>query len=394
MDEFALKGHTVYVIGTHGSDKLPNYELNVENKISVLRVYSGKIRKTSHIRKAIALLTLDVRMLKAISKYLIKTKIDLIIGTTPSITLSLLFKKLKKHYKASFYLLLKDMWPQGSVDLKVLRKYCLPWIYLRLHEIRIYKTADYIGCMSAMGVEYIISKNKYLPQIKVEVCPNCIRPSLEVPVDSTADIRLKYNIPSDACVFIFSGNLGLGHGLEFLADAIKKLEDYSKAFFVIGGSGTHFSLLKDQFKNKSNNNVLLYDWLPTEDFNKILATSDVGLILLHKYTVPQFPSRLLSYLDYAKPVLCVVNRGTDIGTTVENSGCGRSMIHGNLDKFVEYVKFFSENKIERMKMGKNARKLILDNYTVSHGYEIIMGHFNNKKQIKSGTGFKTIIENV
>lgn len=375
MDEFVMNGHSVTVVGTCDSELQLIDKLNIENGIRVLRIVSGKIRKASHLKKALSLFTLNSRIINAIKKHLGQEIFDLIIGTTPPVTLSLLFKRLKKIYHAQFYLLLKDIWPQGSVDLKVLRKYGLPWLWLRLHEKRIYKTADYIGCMSQMGVEYLHSSNNFIKKSKLEVCPNCIRPSANIPDVSSGDIRTKYNIPLDACVFIFSGNLGIGHGLGFLMDAIKQLSDYKKAYFVIGGAGTQLKKLKERMKESSYNNLFLYEWLPREDFDKILAASDVGLILLYRYTVPQFPSRLLSYLDYSKPVLCAVNNHTDIGRIVEDSGCGRSTIHGNIEEFINAVKSFAESRSARLEMGKAGHKLFINTYTVKHGYEIIINHF-------------------
>ncbi len=376
MDEFVKNGHHVFVVGTYNSSGKKGNALTRENGISVLRINSGKIRKAGYLRKAINLFTLGTKMSNAISKNFSREKFDLIIAPTPPITLSGLFKKLKKKYNSPFYLLLKDMWPQGSVDLGVFSKYSPPWIYFRFHEKRIYKIADYIGCMSPMSVEYILTNNNYIPKEKIEVCPNSISPSEIKGLFNQGDIRAKYGIPENACVFIFSGNLGVGHGLHFLADAIEKLSDYKKAYFIIGGSGTHYSYLEKRFELSKPGNVFLYNWLPREDFNMIRAASDVGLILLYKYTSPQFPSRLLSYLEYSKPVLCAVNEYTDIGKIVEDSGCGISVEHGDINGFIQAIKFFTENVSERKKMGAKARELLLNRYTVKHSYDIIMGHFN------------------
>lgn len=375
MDEFVLNGHKVYVAGTHNNEELTKDGLKNENGIEVLRINSGNIRKSSYFRKAVSLFFLGRHFLHAVNRYLTDIDFDLLIAPTPPITLSRLFKKLKKKYNSPFYLLLKDIWPQGSVDLKVIRKYGIPWIYLRSHETRLYRVADYIGCMSPLGVKYILSKNKFIPENKVEVCPNSIRPVNDIPEIKSGTIRDKYNIPQDACVFIFSGNLGVGHGLHFLAEAIKLLSDYSKAFFLIGGSGTHYQYLKKRFAEFVPRNAFLYSWLPRDDFEQIMGTSDVGLILLYRYTSPQFPSRLLSYLEYSKPVLCAVNEATDIGTTVEKNNCGRSVMHGDLESFVDAIKYFSENINVIREMGENGRKLLMNNYTVTHSYEIIMSHF-------------------
>lgn len=375
MDEFVQQGHRVHVAGTHHPSSENKVDLSEENRISVLRIHSGQIMKTSYLRKALNLLTLGRKFRLAISRHFGNERYDLIIAPTPPITLSVLYKNLKRKYRAPFYLLLKDIWPQGSVDLKVFRKYSLPWFYFRIHERRLYKTADHIGTMSSLGEAYIGDKNPYISKDKVEVCPNSIRPADPETGKSGHEIRDKYGIPRDACVFIFSGNLGVGHGLYFLVEAFKALTDYPNAYFVIGGSGTQYTYLENRLKEESPGNVFLYSWLPREDFEDILATSDVGLILLYKYTSPQFPSRLLSYLEYSKAVLCAVNDSTDIGSIVEEEDCGRSVTHGDLEAFVNAVKRLSEQEDERKHMGENGRKLLMDRYTVSHSYRIIMNHF-------------------
>jgi len=377
MDEFVLQGHRVHVAATRYDDE-GREKVSEENGIKILRIHSGKIMKTSYLRKAIVLLTLGRKLGSAIKRYYGKERYDLIIAPTPPITLSLLFKRVKHIYKAPFYLLLKDIWPQGSLDHNVFRKYSIPWFYFRIHEKRLYRVANHIGTMSPMGVEYIRANNSYIPANKVEVCPNSIRPAEQAVANAGHEIRDKYGIPRDACVFIFSGNLGVGHGLHFMLDVFKALSDYHGAYFVIGGAGTHFTFLEKQVAESSPGNVFLYNWLPREDFEQILATSDVGLILLYKYTSPQFPSRLLSYLEYSKAVLCAVNRQTDIGSIVEEEGCGLSVDHGDLDSFLEAVKYLSEHPKERKVMGEKARELIMDRYTVSHSYEIIMKHFDSK----------------
>lgn len=378
MDEFVNQGNRVYVVGARNESSRQKFVMEEENGINVIRISSGQIRKAAYFRKAITLLTLNRSLYRALDYCLNDSKIDLVIGNAPPITFSTLLRRIKRRYKAPVYLLLKDIWPQGSVDLKVFHKHCIIWSYLRIHEKRTYKTVDYIGVMSPLNQEYISHNNRSLSANRIEVCPNSIRPSLNTGDSEEAGIRTKYGIPIDACVFLFSGNLAKGHGLSFLVDAIKSLSTYHNAFFVLGGSGTHLKYLKDTFGTYNGNNILVYEWLPQKDFEMMLRTSDVGLILLDKrFTIPQFPSRLLSYLDSRMPVLCAVNESTDIGSIVRESNCGRTVIHGDLDSFIQEIKFLSENASIRSVMGENSKKLLEDNYTVERSYKIIMKHFEN-----------------
>ncbi len=97
MDEFISKGHRVHVVGTQDKGRESKQELSQENGITVLRVNSGQIRKTSYLRKAVLLLTLGRKIRTAVMEQFGREHYDLIIGPTPSITLSNLYKNLKRY---------------------------------------------------------------------------------------------------------------------------------------------------------------------------------------------------------------------------------------------------------------------------------------------------------
>ena len=377
VEEIQKKGHSISVLTV--SEKRDNKKTDFlkNGNLRVLRVASGNITKTNARKKGINLILLNRKMGKAIRQYFPDEDFDLLIASTPPITISNLLARLKKKYKANLYLLLKDIWPQGSVDLGVMKKRSLVWSYFRKHEKRIYKISDFIGCMSQANVDYLLSENSYLTNEKVEVCPNSIIPYDVGEPDPEARKRL--NIPEEATVFLFSGNLGLGHGLDFYYDCILKLQDYKEAFFLIGGAGTHYKYLEERVNNDNPANLKLYSWLPEKDFQQILLLSDVGVILLKQtYTTPQFPSRLLAYLNSSMPVFCVINEATDIGQIVEKHSCGFSVPHGDQNKFISGIKrFCSLSEHEKNAMGKNANSLLYKKYRAEKASEVILNHFDH-----------------
>lgn len=376
MDEFVNKGHEVYVLCA--GENASNNWISIENDINVLRVYTNKVRKVNKFRKALALFTLKLRLERAILRHWSNIKVDLIISHSPPITLSGLLKSLKRKFDAPLYYLLKDIWPHGPADLNLIWKYGIIFYYFRLHEIRLYKMADFIGCMSSMNVDYILRNNRFLTEDKVEVCPNTITVRNLTLRDNKSIIRNKYNIPEQVIVFIFSGNIGKAHGLRFYFNALEKLNDFAKAYFLIGGSGQYYNYVVREISRRRLTNVGFYRRLPSDEFDQLLLASDVGVILLDsKYTVPQFPSRLLAYLEAKKPVLCSVNKVTDIGKVVESAGCGLSTLHGDIDSFIQGVKYFCDNNnsgtIDRMK--SNSYALLKQNFTSASSYNIIIKHF-------------------
>ncbi len=376
MDEFVRDGHIVYVLCA--DEKIQVTTSGIENGINILRVNTTRIRKTGKLKKALAFFNLGSRLKKEVRRSWPDLEIDLIISNSPPVILSGLMRFLKRMYNAPLYYMLKDIWPDGPADLKIIRKYGLVYYYFRIHEIRMYKAADYIGCMSQYNVSYLLKHNNFLSESKVEICPNTITPRTITLRNSRDLIRKKFNIPEQAVVFIFSGNIGRAHGLDFYLDAIEMLRDFDKAYFLIGGNGMQFNRVTREIKRRNLKNTGTYSRLPADDFDELLLSSDVGVILLDsKYNVPQFPSRLLSYLEAGKPVLCSVNNATDIGKTIVDAGCGVSTLHGDFEEFKSAVKFFCDpgNSETVEKMQSDSLKLLNQNFTSSVSYNTIIRHF-------------------
>lgn len=375
MHTFRDEGHRVTVACSAQKREGLSTTIKAEKGMEVLRIRTGNLSKTGQLEKSISLLQLNGQFRRAIGKYLSGRSYDLILFNTPPITMSPLLDSLKRKYDSPLYLLLKDIWPYGFADLGAMKRGGMAWRYFKQHEKRIYNIADYIGCMSPAGVKFIMEQYPGLPSDKVEVCPNSTHLA-DKKFEPNPEIRQKYGIPADATVFLFSGNLGKGHGLGFLTDAIERLNTYEKAFFLIGGAGTHFESVKEALKKSMPENVFLYSYLPKEDFEQLLGICDVGMILLDKcYTYPQFPSRLLAYLKSEMAVLCAVNKETDIGDIVEKAGAGTQVLHGDSHAFIECVKELSENREVTVQMGQKSLQLLKERYTVEHSYKVIMRHF-------------------
>jgi len=352
----------------------------ISQSIRLVTFRTMPVAKTSPLKKMLALIILNRQFKKAFKSSLKNEQFDLILFNTPPITLYPFLKYLKITLNAKLYLLLKDIWPYGFVDLGVISKYGPLWFYFKHCEKSIYNLSDRIGCMSPLGVEFINKVYSRLYSDKLEVCPNSIEnrtDSSTVEYTDYSQIKVKFGIPEDSTVFLFSGNLGKGHGLDFLVKVISNLGEYSKAFFLIGGSGTHFDYVKNELgKLKTHRNFFLYSYLPEDEFNLILKISDVGLILLDSvYSYPQFPSRLLAYLSNKMAVLCAVNANTDIGKIVESSLCGYSSIHGDLELFTKYIRILSENTSRVKEFGQNSFRLFLDKYTADISAKIIINSY-------------------
>lgn len=110
--------------------------------------------------------------------------------------------------------------------------------------------------------------------------------------------------------------------------------------------------------------------LPKEDYDLLLGACDIGLIFLHKdFLIPNFPSRLLSYLEMKIPVIAATDLNSDIGQVIEEAQCGVWIPSGDVEKMKKGIaKCLSEIDF----MGENSKKLLLEKYTVGESYQLIL----------------------
>ncbi|WP_347723253.1 glycosyltransferase family 4 protein [Lysinibacillus capsici] len=379
MKEFVDNNHNVYIISPIEKRKNVATKIIKKDNYQILKLQIGNVQKTNMVEKGISTLLLENEFVKGIKQYFSKVKFDLVIYSTPPITLRKAVDFVKRRDNAVSYLLLKDIFPQNAVDLGIITKKGfkkLIYSYFRYKEINLYKISDYIGCMSQANVEFITKNNKNIIENKViEICPNTITPSPPIKNDKNR-IRKKYEIPTNKTVFIYGGNLGKPQGIDFLIDCINANKNNEKVYFVIVGSGTEYQKLRDFLNINKLTNVKLISQLPKTEYELLASSCDVGLIFLdYRFSIPNFPSRILSYMQASMPILAATDTSTDMGKIIEEGNFGFWCCSKDVNSFTEKIELLCDKELVTS-MGINSRLFLEKNYTSKHSYEIIMKHFN------------------
>lgn len=376
LREFVKDGHQVHVICPVERRNAAKTTLIREKNAEILRVKTGNITKTSLIEKGISTVTLQYFLIWAIRKFFSNVKFDLVLYSTPPITLTGVIRWIKKRDYSRTYLLLKDIFPQNAVDLGMLRTtgWKAPlYHYFRRKEKQLYALSDRIGCMSPANVAYVLKHNPEISQVRVEVSPNSIEPrSLWLDETGKRLVRERYRLPHDKCIFVYGGNLGRPQAIQHVVRCLKVCENLDEAFFVIAGSGTDFGVLDAYVKNYQPKHVLLLSTLTASDFDYLLSACDVGLIFLdYRFTIPNFPSRLLSYMQASLPVLACTDINTDMGMIIERNGFGWWCESKSPSAFVASVRDALADKNRKVK-GAKALEYMRANYSVSAAYHGII----------------------
>jgi len=376
LRQFRKQGHNIFVVSPRERRLNKPTEYVIEDNVHFLRVRIGNITKVSVIEKGISTVLIEKSFLKSIKKFYKDVKFDLVIYSTPPITFEKVISYVKKRDNAKSYLLLKDIFPQNAIDLNMFCEKSLIYKYFRLKEKKLYSQSDYIGCMSQANVDFVLKYNQEVSPKKIEVCPNSIEPlTIQKDEHKIKQVRKKYGIPIDKTVFIYGGNLGKPQGINFLINCLNANKVNEQVYFVIAGSGTEFKKLKAFFNKEEPINAQLFKQLPKDDYEILANSCDVGLIFLdNRFTIPNFPSRLLSYMQASMPILAATDINTDVGQIIEQGEFGYWCESNNVEEFNKKVQKLCDVDL-RNQMGVNARKYLEDKYTVEHSYNIIMSHF-------------------
>jgi len=371
--EFKRHNHDVFIIAP---SKLNQKSILLEERgLNVLRVKTLKqLGIKSILKKGIAQLLLPYQYKLAYNKYLKNHNFDLILMPTPPITLTKLVLYIKKKTNAIFYLILRDIYPQGAADIGLV-KCSLLYYFLRKLEIKTYKYADIIGCMSHGNINYISHHNPYLNYEKLTLLPNWQK---EVNVDEiNIDVRKKYNLENKYIV-LFGGTIGYAQKVDnivVLADHY--LNDNNIVFLVIG-TGVMKQYLIERVIEKGLSNVIFIDSLPRDEYLNFVKSSDVGLISIdERFTVPTIPSKTTSYLSLKLPVLAIIDKHTDYGEIINEAGAGLWSISGDNKKLFENFDLLYHNKNLRVQYGENGYQYFVNFLTSDIAYKNIISHISH-----------------
>ena len=378
LREFTKHGHFVYAISPVEEKNCKESKIIEEEKIKILKLKIGNIKKVNIIKKGISTITLESIFIKGIKKYFYNIQFDLILYSTPPITFQRAVNYVKKRDEASTYLLLKDIFPQNDIDIGMLNKSGFNkfiYLYFRKKEKKLYKVSEHIGCMSEANKNYIIKHNPEISPDTVEICPNSIEVmDMRIHQDEKNKIRKKYNIPLEQKVLIYGGNLGKPQGIPFLIQCLKSQLNNPNAFFLIIGDGTEFKNIKLFFEKFKPSNMKLCQKLPQKDYDKLVSACDVGMVFLdYRFTIPNFPSRILSYMQAGLPILAVTDRNTDLGKIIVDNDLGWWCESNNAKRFYKLVNDICSS--ETIKKGNKNYSYLTENYNVNNTYEIIINNF-------------------
>ena len=371
LAELKKQGHDVNVVAPALLDE--KTKISIEKGITILRVKTLPLFSKSLIIKGIANLLIPFQYKKAIKKFYKNSNYDLVLMPTPPVMLVTVASWIKRHYKSKFYLMLKDIFPQNAVDLGMIKKGSLLYRYFRNKEIYIYREADLIGCMSPGNKRYILKHNTYIDEKKVHILRNSEKSIKNLNPDSL--LQSEYGL-NNKFTLVFGGNMSAPQQMENIIYFAKECQNrYNDVQFLLIGKGTQIENIKKKIIENKINNIILKNYVPSHQYLKLVSQCQVGLISLHKdFTIPNIPSKVMSYLNCSLPVLASIDKNTDFGDILEKNNFGFVSIAGDINKLLNNFDKLYKSAELRKTMGFNGKKYLEEYLSPEIAVNTIISH--------------------
>ncbi|MEN8123068.1 MAG: glycosyltransferase family 4 protein [Bacteroidota bacterium] len=359
--EFRKNGHHVVVLSPKPLQKEKLLIKRIDG-VEVLFFRSGEIKNTGKIKRAINETLLSFYAWKAAKRYFSENYFDGIVYYSPSIFWGSLVKKLTKHWNCKSYLILRDIFPQWTIDNGLMKKNSIIHRYFRYFEKISYNSAGKIGVMSPSNLKFF--KDKRTDISKFEVLFNWAEiPS--VPKQQNI-IRKKLNL-EEKIVLFYGGNIGHAQNMIYLVNLAKQFKNNSNVHFLFVGKGDEVDLILNE---KEKHNLTNITYLPSVDqktYFEMLNEFDIGMFSLHpSHKTHNFPGKLLGYMGYSKPILGCVNTGNDLKDIVNNANAGLIVDSDDEEGLYQSAKKLIDSEPLRKKMGANGKLLLSNQFSIKN----------------------------
>ena len=173
---------------------------------------------------------------------------------------------------------------------------------LRLIERRMYRSADLVTCTTQAFEDTVAERG--VGAEKRRLLPNGADVELFRPLPRENEVGARYPF-GDRFVVMYSGLLGIKHGLETVLDAAALLREREDIVFFIRGEGPRRQALEQRVAEQKLDNVVFGGELPIEEVPYLLARADVCVtnLLPDPYLEKIVSVKIFEYLACGKPVV-------------------------------------------------------------------------------------------
>lgn len=252
--------------------------------------------------------------------------------------------------------------------------------FLRRIDNRSCREADLVVTVGRDLVETLKKRFRYQNVPGYTLINNWVDENALYPLDNNSrpvrQLKEQYDLV-DKFIFMYSGNIGLYYDLRGLIRVIKKMKgmkaaDGREVAFVFAGAGSELDYLVNYKKHHELDHVYFIPYQNKDNLVNSLNMADVHWCVNAKgIKGVSCPSKFYGIVGVGKPILGVLEKGSEIQMLIEEIGCGIVSEPGDYEMIRENIIWFIKKagSTELTEMGKR-------------GYDYCINHLTKRKAIR------------
>jgi len=180
-------------------------------------------------------------------------------------------------------------------------------------------------------------------------------------------------------VVIYAGTMGPFQNPLVVVDIAEQIQNERQdVIFVVIGYGPLKQELKNMVQRKSLSNILILDGVPHELMPFIYNVADLTLLppplssvpRMYEYFIVTLPKKFIEYAACGKPILCMTPPCVASKLCLEWKA-GYHILPEDVQEAAGIIKVLKENRELKEKLGKNARRLAEELFSIEHAAKIL-----------------------
>jgi len=347
---------------TYSSRGLRAPKREVRRNVEIFRAAGTTLDKNVIPLRIVNMLTLGVSVFWSALRRFRHRDTAVVVTTPPSMPFVIAIAALLRG--ANYVLLIHDNYPEilfaagkskETSPIATVLGFANRWLYKNSAKIIV------VG----RDMESLLKKKTEGLDIPIAFIPNwaeleTVRPA---PRDENKLLR-ELNLKNEL-VFLYAGNMGYPNDIETTVEAAKRLRDRRDVHFIFLGAGVKKSLLTAAVLEHSLPNVTVLDPRPRAEQIDFLNGCDVALVsLVPKMLGVSMPSRTYNILAAGKPILALVEPGSEVAHVIEDDNIGWHIESGDVEKLISTIDEILLRRGELKMMGDRARTAAVTKYSL------------------------------
>ncbi|MBJ6128540.1 glycosyltransferase family 4 protein [Microvirga splendida] len=295
------------------------------------------------------------------SRKAVEIEADVVIATSGPLTIAVPGIFASWYRNIPFVFEVRDLWPEGAIQLNVLTNPMAKWLARRLERFA-YARSRHIVALSPGMRDGIAGTG--VSASKVTIIPNAADIDLFQPDADGSEVREKYGLNSYFTLAYF-GTMGLANGLNFVLDAAAELKarEVTDIRFLLHGDGMERPYLEKRARDEGLDNVLFTGPTPKDEMAKFLAGVDVCMTIFKNAPVLQTssPNKMFDALAAGKPVL--TNMPGWLESIAVRDKTGVFIKPDDPIDFADKVIWMRDHPDALREFGKNARRIAEERFS-------------------------------